>query len=129
MLRDAGYFNVKITEVPESLPLIMARRTGTSRDPFEFTNLTGDPHHQTLLKELREHLDRWMVETADMGDQPEPDEAKNATQGRKRRSGGGSRRGASRRVSVDSDESAPCTWAWRRALMLHRHKSRATDAH
>ncbi|QDU93300.1 sulfatase family protein [Lignipirellula cremea] len=92
-----------------------------STDPFELKNLAGspDPAHQAALKNLREQLDAWLVETQDQGAQPEPPEAVNATVGRGRRrrgtgdgdgrgrggNGGGQRRrsdqGGGRRPSPD----------------------------
>lgn len=40
-------------------------------DPFELRNLAADPAHRTVLQEMRRALDRWMVETADQGPEPE----------------------------------------------------------
>jgi len=40
-------------------------------DPYEIDNLTGSPKHQSILRDLRAVLDRWMAETKDMGAVPE----------------------------------------------------------
>ncbi len=45
-------------------------------DPFQIHNLAGDPKFQTELETLRKRLDRWIVETHDLG--PESDEAYDA---------------------------------------------------
>lgn len=42
------------------------------RDPFEMSNLAGSPEHAAVLKEQRERLYQWMVETRDPGLIPEP---------------------------------------------------------
>jgi arylsulfatase A-like enzyme len=44
-------------------------------DPHESNNLAVDPEHKTVLKDMRERLDRWMEETDDpllAGDVPAP---------------------------------------------------------
>ena len=43
----------------------------TSRDPYEVENLAGSPEHQSVLRDLRAALDRWMKETKDLGEVPE----------------------------------------------------------
>lgn len=43
-----------------------------ANDPFETTNLAGDPAHDAALEEQRGRLYRWMVETRDPGLIPEP---------------------------------------------------------
>ncbi len=45
-------------------------------DPFEIHNLAGDPKFQAQLETLRTRLDRWIVETHDLG--PESDQAYDA---------------------------------------------------
>jgi uncharacterized sulfatase len=40
-------------------------------DPHEIHNLAGDPKNETVLGEMRAALDRWMIETKDMGAVPE----------------------------------------------------------
>ena len=40
-------------------------------DPFEINNLAGDPNYAGELAELRERLEAWMVETNDLGREPE----------------------------------------------------------
>jgi uncharacterized sulfatase len=40
-------------------------------DPDEVNNLVGDPRYQEKLKELRDVLDQWLVETGDLGAIPE----------------------------------------------------------
>ena len=40
-------------------------------DPDEVRNLAGDERHEEKLKELRAALDRWIVETEDLGAMPE----------------------------------------------------------
>jgi uncharacterized sulfatase len=40
-------------------------------DPHEINNLVGSPKYQDVLKELRAVLDKWIVETKDMGAIPE----------------------------------------------------------
>lgn len=82
-------------------------------DPYELTNLADSQQleHRTALKKLRAELEQWMVQTKDLGDQPEPPEAVNATGGRGRRGRGngdgtGGRRGDNRR-SGSSDRPSP----------------------
>ena len=41
------------------------------KDPYEIHNLAGSPDHQDKLKELRAALDKWLVETKDLGEFPE----------------------------------------------------------
>jgi N-sulfoglucosamine sulfohydrolase len=51
-------------------------------DPYETKNLTTSPEHQTVLRELRTAVDRWIEESNDQGQQLEPSElaaAKGAT--------------------------------------------------
>jgi uncharacterized sulfatase len=43
----------------------------TQVDPDEVHNLAGDPRHLAILKEYRSALDRWIVETGDLGAVPE----------------------------------------------------------
>ncbi|MEW5974212.1 MAG: sulfatase [Acidobacteriota bacterium] len=40
-------------------------------DPYEINNLAESPAHQDILKRMRAALDRWMVETQDLGGVPE----------------------------------------------------------
>lgn len=40
----------------------------TAADPFEVRNLAGDPKYQAKLRELRGQLDKWIVETGDLGE-------------------------------------------------------------
>ncbi|MCH7937069.1 MAG: sulfatase, partial [Proteobacteria bacterium] len=42
-------------------------------DPFELHNLAGRESHAATLGQLRETLDRWIKETGDRGESPEPD--------------------------------------------------------
>jgi hypothetical protein len=44
----------------------------TQADPHEVNNLAHDPRHLEKLKDLREQLARWMIETQDLGLIPEP---------------------------------------------------------
>ena len=37
------------------------------KDPYEIRNLAESAEHQAVLKELREALDKWIVDTKDMG--------------------------------------------------------------
>lgn len=43
-------------------------------DPFEINNLAEDPAHAEELAKMRERLETWMVETNDLGREPETDE-------------------------------------------------------
>lgn len=43
----------------------------TQSDPFEIKNLASDPRYEKILKRMRQVLDRWIVQTKDMGDIPE----------------------------------------------------------
>ncbi len=43
----------------------------TQTDPHEVKNLVDSPAHQDKLKELRAALDKWMIDTKDMGAVPE----------------------------------------------------------
>ncbi|MCE9531904.1 MAG: sulfatase [Planctomycetes bacterium] len=43
----------------------------TETDPHEIKNLANSPAHQEKLKELRAALDKWIVETKDLGGTPE----------------------------------------------------------
>jgi arylsulfatase A-like enzyme len=40
-------------------------------DPYEIHNLTGDPKFRSTLETLRARLDRWMVDTRDLGPETE----------------------------------------------------------
>ena len=40
-------------------------------DPHEINNLAGGSQHGTVLKEMRAELERWMIETKDLGAMPE----------------------------------------------------------
>ena len=42
-------------------------------DPHEITNLVLSPKHQDKLAELRSALDKWILETTDLGAVPEPE--------------------------------------------------------
>jgi len=42
-------------------------------DPYEVNNLAGDPKYKDTLLRMRKELERWMIETKDMGLIPEPD--------------------------------------------------------
>jgi arylsulfatase A-like enzyme len=46
-------------------------------DPFETRNLAGNPQFRSTLEALRKRLDRWMVETRDLG--PESEKAYDAS--------------------------------------------------
>jgi N-sulfoglucosamine sulfohydrolase len=48
----------------------------TGSDPYEINNLAESPEHQSVLRELRVVLDRWMEETRDMGSIPESEMVK-----------------------------------------------------
>jgi hypothetical protein len=66
LLRDRGFFAQM--RPPEML-------FDLERDPLEQSNLAGDPDHASVLVELRDRLERWMVETDDPlrhGDMPAP---------------------------------------------------------
>lgn len=41
-------------------------------DPYEIHNLANDPKYGAQLAELRQRLDRWIIETNDQGRSPEP---------------------------------------------------------
>ncbi|MDQ3684022.1 MAG: sulfatase [Acidobacteriota bacterium] len=41
-------------------------------DPHETRNLAADPKHGKALREMRERLNRWIKESVDRGQQPEP---------------------------------------------------------
>lgn len=41
-------------------------------DPWELSNLAGSAKHQSTLRRLRKAMDRWIKETGDRGEQPEP---------------------------------------------------------
>ena len=43
----------------------------TEADPHEINNLAGKPEHEAKLKELRGALDKWIVDTKDLGEVPE----------------------------------------------------------
>ena len=43
----------------------------TQNDPDEINNLTGDPKLQKTLQAMRAALDKWIVETKDLGEVPE----------------------------------------------------------
>ena len=43
-------------------------------DPFEVKNLVDDPSYSDILDELRRRLQRWIEETGDLGERPEPAE-------------------------------------------------------
>ncbi len=42
-------------------------------DPHQLRNLAGDPAHEAALLEMRGRLDRWIRETGDRGQEPEPE--------------------------------------------------------
>lgn len=42
-----------------------------SKDPYEVDNLAGNAKYRKKLRELRDELDRWIIETNDMGQRPE----------------------------------------------------------
>jgi uncharacterized sulfatase len=42
-----------------------------TKDPHEIHNLAGSPAHQAILKDMRQALDRWIVDTNDLGRIPE----------------------------------------------------------
>jgi len=42
-------------------------------DPWELDNLAGDPAHADRLAEMRRILDRWIAESGDRGQRPEPE--------------------------------------------------------
>jgi uncharacterized sulfatase len=44
----------------------------TAADPHEVNNLAADARHAAKLSELRQELERWMIETGDLGLIPEP---------------------------------------------------------
>lgn len=43
------------------------------QDPFELNNLAESERHRTVLEEMRQHLNRWMDESHDLGEIPEPE--------------------------------------------------------
>lgn len=43
----------------------------TQADPHETKNLAASPEHQVMLKEMREALAKWIVDTKDLGEVPE----------------------------------------------------------
>ena len=49
-----------------------------SVDPWEIDNLADSPRHAAELQRLRQALDRWIVETRDQGEIPEPEAAYDA---------------------------------------------------
>jgi len=44
-------------------------------DPWEISNLAGSPEHQTVLKQMRSALDKWIADTDDQGRIPESPQA------------------------------------------------------
>ncbi len=44
----------------------------TKKDPWHVSGLSGQPQHQKRLQILSDELDRWMIETRDIGLIPEP---------------------------------------------------------
>ncbi len=40
-------------------------------DPYEIKNLAGDPKYASTLKEMREAIEKWVVDTKDLGEVPE----------------------------------------------------------
>lgn len=65
----------QLSELAERLLFAPTRPTeelyDLAADPQEIRNLANDPAHAATLAELRNKLDRWMVETNDLGRQPE----------------------------------------------------------
>jgi len=45
-------------------------------DPYEIHNLAADPKHRKMLEQLRQRLDRWILETDDKGRIPESAEVR-----------------------------------------------------
>ena len=64
-------------QLNEAQKLILARTRPTEElydlevDPNELTNLAESDAYQRTLKEMRSRLDTWMVESNDMGREPE----------------------------------------------------------
>ena len=68
-----GKLNSNAAELLEPLPYEQLYDTET--DPHEMHNLVDseNPKHQEVLLRLRNALDKWMMETKDLGEVPEPD--------------------------------------------------------
>ncbi len=45
-----------------------------SKDPWEIKNLAEDPQNQNTLEKMRRILEKWIQETGDKGQSPEPGE-------------------------------------------------------
>jgi len=54
---------------------VLIATCGLEADPHETVNLVHAPRHAQALGEMRTLLDRWIVETNDLGRFPESDEA------------------------------------------------------
>ena len=54
------------------LPKPVVELFDTREDPWHVHNLAGDPQHTEIQKGLAEKLDRWMMESRDLGLVPEP---------------------------------------------------------
>jgi uncharacterized sulfatase len=61
---NAGYFQPKPAEEFYDL----------DADPWELDNLISSPEHQQAVAEMREELDKWIVQTDDLGRFPESEE-------------------------------------------------------
>ncbi len=72
-LNAEGKLNEAAAELLQPLPPEQLYDTET--DPHEIHNLVDseNPTHQAALSRLRGELDRWMKETKDLGEVPEPD--------------------------------------------------------
>jgi N-sulfoglucosamine sulfohydrolase len=44
----------------------------TDSDPWHITNIANKPEYQKIITQLSDELDRWMIETRDIGLIPEP---------------------------------------------------------
>jgi hypothetical protein len=45
------------------------------KDPYEIRNLADSPEHQKTIKKMRKILDKWIRDTGDKGQFPEPESA------------------------------------------------------
>ncbi|MFT5108837.1 MAG: N-sulfoglucosamine sulfohydrolase, partial [Pseudoalteromonas tetraodonis] len=58
-------------------------------DPWNLTNLAGDPEHATIVTELSEQLDRWMKQQGDLGQATELAAKEHQKRGGKKKKGNG----------------------------------------
>ncbi len=66
----AGRCNATQSQFYEPKPTVQLFDTQT--DPWHVTNLAARPEHQERIRRMERELDRWMIETRDVGLIPEP---------------------------------------------------------